>query len=201
MQEEKKRNLSQKKEELQIRLQVRESCRLLEQNWLTAYASLQQQGVSFSIRYLACAGEAEKEAWHTELRNAPWRSMNIHDESILRTDVSPVHEQLFSLYPGVLPLRYLPDLQTYVPDTTASHRQILAELKTRLSLEDPVVLLFFTRFTPVIRLRYNDLLATTDNEWMLSLEDVCISAEDLSWLIFCSMEDEWRYGRNNEVQA
>lgn len=57
---------------------------------------------------------------------------------------------------------------------------ILAELKTRLGLADPMVLVFYTRFTPVMSIRYDQLLG--------------IAEDDLNWFKFRSMEEEWRYG-------
>lgn len=189
------KRLIEKRKDLQLRLQIRASCKQLEEYWLPALVSFQRRGVLICIHYLACGNEAEREIWLSELQEEPWQSLDIQKEQICKLEASPVHTKLFARYPGTLPLRYLPNLTPYTPVKEANQQQILAELKTRLGLtHDPNVLIFYTRFTPVISTAYDRLTDGADEDWMLPMEDLCVAAEDLSWLIFRSMEDEWRYG-------
>lgn len=194
MQSEIKKRLEEKKEDLRNRLQVRDACILLEKYWLPAYVFLLQAGTSVSLKYLVCARETEKEIWLSEIQKEPWVHWKIRSEHIRTGNDFSVHEQLYTHYPGVLPLRYLPDLKTYLPVAGATHGEILTALKMLLQLDNPMVWVFYTRFTPVMSIPFQELIDTGNSEWMLPLEDICILAEDSSWLIFRSMEDEWRYG-------
>ena len=68
--------------------------------------------------------------------------------------------------------------------------------ETLLVKHEEKVFLFYTRFTPVLRVPFSTV-ALLKEEDIMNPEDLCIMALDGRWLIFRSLENEWTWGYRN----
>ncbi len=185
--------LLNKKKLLQARLAVAEESKQLMNWWLPAIQVLQEEQTSWVLEYLAPASDDKYSFWLQELRRKPWQEFSFNDAVILNREDAYVHDRIFNNYPSVLPLRYFPEL-SHKADPLDTADQVLNRARSFLHIEEEPVYLFFARYSPVIILPISTIIKHADTDLLLDREDVCITPMNFDWLIFRSMEDEWRFG-------
>lgn len=193
-------NLEQKRRYLQKKIQVKEDVTRLIEPWIEVYKKILQHGLDCRIEYLQCIDEEAMEPWIDALRNGPLAGLNFNAEAVLRKGKKCIQQQLEENFPGIYPLRYMPELTYRInfPETTA--RVILQNAMKSLGVVDEPVYIFFNRFSPVIKMNIADVPEITLHLTDLQ-EDLCIMAESGQWLIFRSLEDEWRWGYQDKQLA
>jgi hypothetical protein len=193
MKEEDKLKSIQKKQLLKAKLAVEEESRQLADWWLPAIQTLQAEQVEWSLQYLAFARGDKYSFWLEELQTQPWKAFSFNDAAILDQDHPYIHNRIFIDYPSVHPLRYLPEL-AHNADPAYTASQAMQWASGFIYTEEQPVYLFFARFPPVIILSLSSVIRLADSELLLPGEDVCITPMNFDWLIFRSLEDQWRFG-------
>jgi hypothetical protein len=190
----------EKKKLLQAQLAVAEQSKQLVNWWLPAIHVLETEQTGWTLQYLTYAEGDQYRLWLQELRRQPWHAFSFSDAVILNRDDSFIHDRIFTDYPSVNPLRYLPRLsQQTEPRDTAG--QVLTRARDFFRIEDQPVYLFFARLSPVIKLPISSIIKFTNTELLLNVEDICITPMNFDWLIFRSLEDEWQFGYREKKPA
>lgn len=103
----------------------------------------------------------------------------------------PIVGEMFDRYPGTLPLRYQPDL----PDIAKECSDGLRQSAEYLGLEEGTVYMVFLSYLILFEISLTDLLLLENPEiFEAPGEDICIFPKDYSWLITCTIEEDWFAG-------
>ena len=194
MNEQEKHMLLMKKQRLLNKIAVDEQSSFLVTWWIEVANSIKEAGFDCSLEYLEVVIQEEYDFWIEKLKQAPWANLSFPVSVIQIGNGYWVQEQLFSKYPSILPLRYLPNFPikpNYKNDSTKMLKEIIDEN----NLKSQVIFLFYVRMSPVIKINLTDLLQLNLEEVLPEHEDVAVMARDGSWLIFKSLEGEWVFGR------
>ncbi len=197
MDEQKRADSQQKKTLLKVRLAIKEKSAQLVAYWYPILEVINQEGVPWKLEYLDCVTGPAFEFWQEELKKSPWNKYDLSPEVVQEREDLYFHDKVLSTYPGTLPLRYLPELSNQFNQPQDPIRITLEKCITALKLPEQPVYFFLSRFSPVLVLPLSDLLRLANDAVLPLFEDVCITSNHTDWLIFRSMEDEWRFGRLN----
>lgn len=189
MKDDQRLQLENKKKALQQKLMVEEETRLLLSGYIPF---LKKLPLPFNFEYFQCVDEENKDLWLSAIDNPPLSSFSIPVNAIKVCDQT-LQAKMMDIFPGYLPLRYLPCLPFHLYREQNVAQVLSGAMKSLGIYETEEAYLFFTRFQPVLRLSMHDILqiSTDDFPWG---EDLCIMSKDFNWLIFRSLEDEWRWG-------
>ena len=194
-----RKNLNDRRQQLQLKLKVEEKAKLLLFALEDHLVRLQQLAIPYQVVYLVRPTEGEKPYWQQVLGEEPWPSLGLHERHLLEGDSYPVQAQTVARFGSTHPLRYVPDLPvkaTYEEDTALMVRRAVEELG--LTPGEPLYF-FLPRFPLVLQMNVE-----TAVRWATDLfdtpqeEDVVLVATDYRWMIFRSLENEWHYGRAPE---
>jgi len=191
MNDAKKILLEQKRKQLQLNLGIQNWL----PSWLPVFNAIRQLNKAWSFEYFDCIKEADLSFWEKTLQLKPLAVLDIPLRAIKTPGDYYVHQKMVELFPGHLPLRYMPALPhhiSYETDGAAVFAKAAATLHISAETE---VYFFYTRFTPVIRLPFSSIGLLREEEIMVP-EDICVMPVDFSWLIFRSLEYEWTWGSN-----
>lgn len=195
MNEGKREELISRKRKLLLRLQVDDLIKYTINDYLYIFDFLNNNKVLYDIEYLACASEELYSTFLTALRDTNLRSYHFNNQVIKLADNHYVHEKVEHIFPSSLQLRYLPQLPNY-EKTFGLRSEAFLKAVNSLGLSDETVYFFYCKYSPVIKLKLNDLqqhiTAFLDTEMVAN--DVCIVPLDYRWLIFGSIEDDWGWG-------
>lgn len=194
MNEQEKNNRLWRKEKLFNKLDVNKKSSFLSTWWLEIAQSLKNANCVWELEYLDVISENQYEYWIEKLKQEPWSSFSFPETVIKKGNSYWVHEMLYSKYPSVLPLRYLPVLEQFSAGSK-QHLDIFKAINAQLMLGNQSVFLFSIRMSPVIKINLFDLVGLKFEDIILAHEDIAIMAIDGSWLIFKSLEGEWVFGR------
>jgi len=194
MNEEEKNNSLLKKERLFNKLEIDKKSSFLNTWWLEIANSLKQANCIWELEYLDVISQNQYDYWLEKLKLEPWSKFSFSETVIQKGNSYWVHEMLYSKYPSVLPLRYLPALEKF-SSRSKSSLEILKEISAQLMLDNQAAFLFYIRMSPVIKINLFDLVGFNFEDMVLEHEDMAIMAIDASWLIFKSLEGEWVFGR------
>lgn len=188
--------LKEKLRTLQFELQAKEIVeRSIGDVWPLLFQHLLEQGVAFNLVYLARVEAAIHPYVVQAVSTSP---LAVFPFPV--TAVAPgkpfIHDELYERFPPAYPLRYMPDLEGQAVTGRETSAQILRQAGDWLGITDQPVYFLYNRFYPVITMRFEDLLRHA--EMLMDgtdlPEDCCIMPTDFSWLIFRSLEEEWRWG-------
>jgi hypothetical protein len=201
MNEQQRQTLEQKKKALRHRLEAQEMIRLLVQDWLPVLHYLTEQGIAYELEYLLCAGEEHYLYLVEAMKEPPLAGYPLQPGDIKRSATFYVQSEAGRLYPSEYQMRYMPKLNHHL-DWEEDVAKVLDQACPSVSQDDEVVNFFYCRYAPVVKLRLSDLrkhayfLYRQDS----LAEEVCVVALDFRWMIFRSLEDEWRWGER-ELEA
>jgi hypothetical protein len=193
MDEETRNRLAAKKHSLQAQQEVIAQSRLLADWWFPTLELVQNAGVEWRLEYFAAHGVEQSAHWTTLLKQMPWSKFPPEKFPLIEPPLY-VHEGVMAAFPGTHPLRYQPNLASRAGTANADDQEMLNDAAQQLGITDEYVYFFFMRLSPVIQLRFTDLVALAVKGLFEVPEDICIAPSDLSWLIFRSLEGEWQYG-------
>ena len=189
MREDQRVNLENKKKVLHQKLLVEKEIYQLQQFYIPFLEKLPRP---FNFEYFQCVAEENKSLWLSAIENPPLSDLSIPADAIKVCDQS-IHEKMMDAFPGYLPLRYMPCLPFHIHLQENIDEVLPGAIKSLGVKEKEEVYLFFTRHQPVLRISITDILRLNEDDFPWS-EDLCILSKDLQWLIFRSLEDEWRWG-------
>ena len=191
MLEEQKTALKQKKESLQYSLKLQS----WHSEWAPVFYAIIAIKKPWSFEYFDCVTAAEFSFKETVIRQLTIGE-NTLTEAIKISDCYYVHDKIMKLYPSSLAMRYLPTLSHHEAYETNTALMLAKAAETLLIKHDEEVFLFYTRFTPVLRVQFSSISLLKEEE-IINPEDLCIMALDANWLIFRSLENEWTWGYKN----
>lgn len=184
--------LEKKKKNMQAQLQVTKQSEHLANWWLPFVTDLQDAGIPWQIAYLAAAPGETYLPWCRELQRPPWSGMKFSDDVILDRESSPVHDQLFNTFPTTNPLRYLPPIPVLGSQEGLAN-SFSSLLPKAIHMYRQPVYFVFARMSPVIRINVSHFLEMAAKQLLPEGEDICIIPANFEWLLFRSLEDEWRF--------
>jgi hypothetical protein len=179
----------QKRKQMQLNLAIQDWL----PGWLPVFKAILQLNGPWSFEYFDCVDETEIPFWQNALGKTPLASLNIPLSAIITPDSYLVHSKMEELYPSQLQIRYLPSLPHHMKYEYDVAQMLAQAAKTLAINEEDEVYIFYTRFTPVIRLPFSLISLLHEQEIMVP-ENLCIMPLDYSWLIFRSLEYEWTWG-------
>ncbi|MBC7381927.1 MAG: hypothetical protein H7296_02910 [Bacteroidia bacterium] len=188
-------------EEHKIQLQQKKQVQLKQKilswfpYWLPIFNAVIELKKSCSFEYFECVKPTDYLFLDAAVKQMKL-GKNIPSESIKISEHYYVHDKMKEHYPSNLAMRYLPTLshpEVYETDTAL----MLAKAAETLFIKhEEEVFLFYTKFTPVLRVPFSSIALVKEEE-IMHPEDLCIMAIDGSWLIFRSLENEWTWGYRN----
>ena len=185
-----KNKLQEKLQLLQIKLNAQNRIKQEFIPWLSLCDVLVNNSITYDIQFVAVVKEVEKEYWIHAIEHLP-ELYSITSKHLLIGDSNPVHEQVIQHFPNHYPLRYVPNIPV-VLSCKDDMFKAMQFCKTLLPITDKV-LFFHEHFSPVIELKL-DALCTYANELIQPLDNAFICSPNFDWLLFKSLEDEWRFG-------
>ena len=189
MRDDQRANLENKKKALHQKLLVEEEIKQLQLAYLPFLDKLSKP---LRFEYFQCINEENKHLWLNAIDNPPLSAFSIPNNAIKVCDQS-LHQKMMDMFPGYLPLRYMPCLPYHIHQQQNIANVLPGAIKSLGINENEEVYLFFTRYQPVLRLSLSDILKINEEDLPWS-EDLCLMSKDMKWLIFRSLEDEWRWG-------
>lgn len=192
--------LQEKKYCLQRSLQVKEQISRRIEPWIDTYHKILEHGLDCKVEYLHCIDEETMEHWIEALGSGPIAAFNFDISTVLRKGRECIQQRLEEKFPGIYPLRYMPELAFRINFPESTPGVIVQKAMNSLGVMNEPVYIFFNRFSPVIKMNSSDVPEIITHLTDLP-EDLCILAESEQWLIFRSLEDEWRWGFQNKQLA
>jgi hypothetical protein len=180
----------------ELQLDTQESIKLQVVPMLPVFQSLYNGEIPFSIEYIQCTNEDSFPFWKEALSEPPLSEFGFISTQIKKGRTHYIHEELLERYPTVYPLVYIPALSYRKNKTNAAPSIVVDEALSALKISGGSAFVFYNCYSPVIKMTVENI--TIHADMLLQFpENVCILAEDFSWLIFRSRENEWSWGYKN----
>ncbi|RYY97220.1 MAG: hypothetical protein EOO11_11525 [Chitinophagaceae bacterium] len=177
---------------MQHRIKMREKIRDVARGLRWRVPAVLRAGVPWRYEYFRCVPEADRPYWEEFFPLL--EGLGASPADIKTAPKHYVHQALYEQYPGVLPLRFLPDLP-FERNHVGDPAEVLPGAMKDLGLTgDEEIFFFWSNESPVFRLRLGDVPAIDEYQQVTATENLCLLATDYSWLIFRSLEEEWRWG-------
>ncbi|MBC7507727.1 MAG: hypothetical protein H7320_03120 [Ferruginibacter sp.] len=183
--------LEQKRKQLQLKLSIQNWL----QGWVPIFNAIRQWNKLWSFEYFDCANETDLSFWEKSLEKSPLAALEIPLSAIKTPLEYYVHDKMRALFPSSLSLRYMPVLLHREAYETDSALMLTKIAETLNIFAEEEVFLFYTRFTPVLRLPFSAVCLLREEE-IMNPENLCIMPLDYRWLIFRSLENEWVWGEH-----
>ena len=190
--------LAEKRKRLHLKLEAQTAIfERIQFHWLGYFKTIKLLGIFYSIDYLCTANREELPHY-----SAAIEKLNMPDLSTapIKPTGEGIWQKVFDKYPSTSAFKYvmdLPLLGAYNTDVSA----MLQKAADVLMIKEGQVFFLSSDCSPVLELKWNELLKHGSDIF----DDSCISLvftdEDFSWIIFRSIENEWRCGftgKNNE---
>ncbi|MGV3547114.1 MAG: hypothetical protein ACO1N4_08635 [Pedobacter sp.] len=187
--------LEAKKHQIQLRIKVDEFIDRHLLNWLEIYETILTCNIDHELVQLADVAEEEIVFWETALSKAPFNTYNLDPKKLNTDEEKSISGLLYDIYPSTYPLRFMPSdtaplLVSDKPDL------IIKDFAEKLSIDlEEDVYLTYLYYSPVLKVKLNDIIASAEQLYNFPMEDILIAAPNFDWIIFRSMEDEWRFCR------
>lgn len=195
MNENQKSTLTAKKHQIQLRIRVDDFIDRHLLNWLEIYDILLNQSIRHEIVQLANVAEEEIIFWEKALAKAPFNTYNFDTKNLNTDEEKSISGLLYDIYPSTYPLRFMPsDILPYL--ISDKPEEIINDFAQQLgvSLEEEVYLMHLY-YAPIVKLKLKDIIAYAPQLYNFPMEDILIATPGFDWIIFRSMEDEWRFCR------
>ncbi len=190
-----KQSLAAKKYQIQLRIKVDEFIERHFLHWLEIYEAILSTNVNHELVQLANVEKEEISFWEKRMFTAPFEKFHF-DLQKLNTDAERnIITKLYTSFPSTNPLRFMPTdiVPLLVSDKAA---EIIAYFTQQLNVNlEAEVYLMYLYYTPVLKLKLRDIITYAEQLYDFPMEDIVITAINFDWLIFRSMEEEWRFCR------
>ncbi|MDQ8003146.1 MAG: hypothetical protein REI64_00025 [Pedobacter sp.] len=195
MNENQKGALAAKKHQIQLRIRVDDFIDRHLLNWLEIYETILSCNIDYELVQLANVAEEEIIFWEKALAKAPFNTYNFDTKNLNTDEEKSISGILYDIYPSTYPLRFMPsDILPYLISDKAE--EIITDFAQQLGLSlNQEVYLMYLYYTPIVKLKLKDIIAYAPQLYDFPMEDILIAATSFDWIIFRSMEDEWRFCR------
>jgi len=185
-----RRNILKKKRERNLKKQKISaycSCHLIP--WLEIYRSLNSKKAEFRLEYLAASLDEPVDLFEETLISILPESEHGLIVGLLQAPVLPVHQRMETAFPSRQKLRYLPGKGPLKSESEPAKmiENALEELSISL---DEECMICYSIYTPVITMPVREVLKCCATLFEPP-ENVAVLADDYSWIIFRSQEEEW----------
>lgn len=184
--ENKKKRLTYLKARLRTKLNALEYQEVRIAPYAEIFAYLNKLAIPFTIVDLLGYLPEWQPFLESELQKPIYLNLN---QNIGCSEGEKICDSIFTAYPSVHPLRYVPE--SFIP--IESNTNIgLTETVEFLGLKNQSVYLYHLQYAPILKLQLFDLLeAESDEIFNFWHGDAVISPIDYSWLIAFSLEEQW----------
>ncbi len=184
--------LASKRLRLQMKLQARRHIQLgIQFHWLGYFHTIKQLGMQYQIESLCHVTPAEQPFYIEAIKELNNPDLN---PEMITTTGEGILDKVLKNHPSISAFKYvmdLPLLETW--NTNAG--DMLVKAQELLQFDDGPVYFLSDDCSPVLQLQWSELIKHAHEVF----DDSCISLiftdRDYSWIIFRSIENEWRSSR------
>lgn len=199
MDENEKQRLAAKKNQIQLRIRVNEFIDSHLLPWLEMYEIVVENNIDHQLVQLSNITNEEISFWEKRMATEPFGKFNLDLQKLNIDDEKNIVSKLYATFPSTYPLRYMPS-DTVPVLAYENAGKIIAHFALQLEVDlEEEVLLFYLYYAPVLKLKLKDIIAHADLLYDFPTEDILIASPNFDWLIFRSMEEEWRFCRRPTV--
>lgn len=185
----------EKRQQLQTKIKVRDNIKMHLEYWLHIYDIILAQQINHSLYQLVRVNEADYSFWCDELKTVPLKDYNFPETTILKEDSPNISRLIGEAYPNTYPLRYMPALDELYDYSYEDNVSNLKNAVQQLEIDpDQEVYFWYVHYTPILKIKLKTLVEHAFDLLDFPFHEVIITPLDLSWMIFRSLEDEWRCG-------
>ncbi|MBD1433929.1 hypothetical protein H8B06_13910 [Sphingobacterium sp. DN00404] len=200
MEHDKRTQLAQKREQLQIKLKAETYIERYITPVQEIFDYLCQQGAAYQIAGLLNIPTEYHPYIKQALARTPYDVYGFQPDHLQKPRLKQLIDTVFDRFPSTNELRYVPDLPEYanyngIPSEDGT-RDAIQQVIQALGLQDQSVYVYYLNYGLVLQL---SLAALSDHEHEDLFNtwhgDVMVFPESLDWLIAFSLEEEWFGGR------
>lgn len=170
--------------------------------WLRIYDIILANQIEHSLYQLAITDEAHYPFWLDELKAAPLKDYNFPATAILKENSIDLSRLIGEAYPNTYPLRYMPALEELYDYSYEDNVSNLKNAVQQLAINpDQEVYFWYVYYTPILKIKLKTLVEHAFGLLDFPCHEVIIVPLDLHWMIFRSLEDEWRCGFKSTSQS
>ncbi len=192
MNETQKIELATKRLRLQMQLQARSNIqRGIQFHWLNYFNAIKQLGMQYHIESLCHVTAAEQPFYIQAIKALNNPELN---SDMITTSGEDILDKVLKDHPSTSAFKYVMDLSLLATWNTNAG-DMLRKAQELLQFDDGPVYFLSNDCSPVLQLQWSELIKHANEIF----DDSCISLiftdKDYSWIIFRSIEYEWRCGR------
>ena len=191
MKENQKAALELKRKHLHLQLHAKEYIyRGIQFHWLEYFNALKKAGLQFEIEYLLTTTKEEEIFYKEAIEKVNNSDLN---SNLAKVIPESLHDILLTDFPSISSFKYvmnLPLLNSYETDTS---KMLLASQKF-LDFKEEEVYFLSSDCSPLLKLRWNELIVHANDIFDDSLISLIFTDLNNKWIIFRSIENEWRCG-------
>lgn len=193
MDENQKNSLAAKKHQIQLRIKVDEFIETRLKHWLEIYEIILANHIEHELIQLANIEEEEISFWEKRMAIEPFAKFRFNLDKLTEKNI---FSKLYSIFPSTYPLRFMPsDIGPSLVSDKAE--EIIVDFGQRLKVDlEEEVYLMYLYYAPVLKLKLRDIIANAEELYNFPMDDILIASPSFDWIIFRSMEDEWRFCRS-----
>ena len=185
-----------KRRQLQLKLQATVQVKMgIVFHWLDYFHTIQQLGIFYQIDYLCYGTEEEKPYLQKAI-------LALREPFLLPKMVTNnrdgTRESILDLYPSVSDFKYIMDLPLLHENNT-DVEAMLGKASQLLNCKSEKVYFFSPDASPVIQLNWQDLLTNGNKIFNDGIHSLVFTDLSNKWVIFRSIEHEWRAGFINSM--
>ena len=188
---EQKSSLEQKRKHLLKQLQATEYInRGIRFHWLDYYDSIKSVHMQCNIEWL-CAATSEEQPYFA----AAIKSLNQFDlkpEMVVVTDESLL-DKICKDFPSTSHFKYVMDLPLLI-EYEGNTKEALLLAQERLKIKDSLIYFLSTDCCPLLKLDWRELVEHSNEIFNDSHTSLIFTDLNYNWIIFRSIENEWRCG-------
>lgn len=182
-------DLATKRLRLQMQLQARRHIQSgIQFHWLNYFNTIKQLGMQYSIESLCHVTAAEQPFYIEAIKALNHPELNA---DMITTSGEDILDKVLKDHPSTSAFKYVMDLPLLATWNT-NVGDMLVKAQELLQFDDGPVYFLSDDCSPILQLQWNELTGHADEIF----DDSCISLiftdKDYSWIIFRSIENEWR---------
>jgi hypothetical protein len=187
--------LQQKRKHLQMQLQATEYINSgIKFHWLDYYNNIKALHLQCNIEWLCAATQAEQPYFAAAIKALD--HPDLKPEMVMLTKESLL-VKICKDFPSISHFKYVMDLPLLIEyERNTKEAMLLAQ--EQLKIEDSLVYFLSTDCCPLLQLHWAELLEHSNEIFDNSPTSLIFTDLNYNWIIFRSIENEWRCGFTNK---
>jgi hypothetical protein len=191
---EKKNILSEKRRQLQLKLNAQELVeRKIVYHWLEVFEAIKQSGINYQIEYLCIVSE---EIHPYVLQAVEDLNNPEFNEGLVRKDSETEMDAFFRKYPSIEPLKYIPDLPVLTDSDNLNF--VFEQANEQIGFGNESVYFLSPDWWPVLKLNWQDIKQQGAEIFANTPLPFLFTDKSHQKILFKSLEDEWRITKSFE---